>query len=168
MSKEYVLSGENMTVGTGVVLAVLQTAANLATAGGMLELLRVEISQSGTATGAQIRGEIFTRDTAGTLTTTAATPRPVSPLGGVASGLSGNTSVIGGTARCGINSSADSGGAYTSILPFNFSNLNGYLWLPTPEERIIVPPSTVVGVRLLAAPGTTTGWTVAVVFAERA
>lgn len=166
MSKIYTVSAENMTLGTGVVLVAMRTAADLATAGGLLELLRIEIGQSGTATGAQIRGEIFTRDTAGTLTMTSATPRPISPLGGPASAITGSTAPAGTAARVGTNSSADSGGTYVSIHPFNFSNVNGYLWLPTPEERIVVPPATVVGVRFLATPGTATGWTVSLTYAE--
>lgn len=159
------LIGENMSLGTGDVLAAFQTAA-AGSAAAEIEIQRVEISQSGSTTSAQIRGAFSTRNTSGTLTMTAFTPLLVRPLGGAASGLTGNTSVIGGTARSGINSSADSGGAYTDHHYMNFNNLNGYLWVPTEKERIWVPPSTVWCVRLLAAPGTTTGWTIVVVLEE--
>lgn len=162
----YTLKDENMTVGTGLVLAVVRTAADGVTAGGMLEILRLEISQSGTATAQQIRGEFFTRDTAGTLTTTATTPKPLSPLLGPASAFSGNIAPAGAAARSGTNSSADSGGTYVQHVPFNFNNLNGYLWIGTPDDRIYFPPATVCGVRLLASPTTTSGWTVNLVFRE--
>lgn len=166
MGKKYAIIGENLTLGMGSVLAAIRTAADGVTAGGRLKLLRLEISQNATATPAQCRGEIFTRNTAGTLTMTLFTPRRMDPLTGPASAIQGSTAPAGTAARCGINSSADSGGTYTQEMPFNFNNLNGYLWIPTPETTIIVPPATVVGVRFVAAPGTTTGWTFSLVFEE--
>lgn len=159
------LFAENMTLGTGNVLTAINTPA-IGTAGARLNLKRLEISQSGTVTLQMIRGEISTRDTAGTLTTTATAPKIVSPIGGAASAFSGNTSVIGGTGRSGTNSSADSGGTYTQVHPFNFANTAGYLWKPAPDEEIQVPASTVIVVRLLAAPTTLTGWTVVLVIEE--
>lgn len=164
MGRRYILSGENLTVGTGVVLAAMQTAAALTSAGGMVRLLRAEINQSGSTTSAQVRGQISTRDTAGTLTVTSATPAPLA-VGGPASGITGGTSPLT-AAKCGVNSSADSGGTYLAQWPIAVNNQAGMLWLPTPDEQIIIPPSTVVVVRLLAAPSVTTGWNVALVYEE--
>lgn len=165
MGRMYAVSGENLSLGTGYVLAAIGTAAALTSSGGQIKIARVEINQSGSTTAAQIRAQLATRDTAGTLTVTSATPAPLF-VGGPASGISGNTNPIGAAARCGINSSADSGGTYSPIWPMTFNNQAGLLWLPTPEEKIIVPPSTVFIVRLLAAPSTTTGWNVTVVYEE--
>lgn len=150
-----------MSLGTGNVLLVFQTAA-AGSAGEIICVTRGEVTQRGTATTAMVGLAFQTRNTAGTLTTTSTTPAATQALGGAASGLSGNTSVIGGTARSGSNSSADSGGAYTLIRPFDAANLNGYLWKPDGYgEQLIVPPSTVLALMFLAAPGTTTGWTAA-------
>ena len=168
MSRVYVVGGENGSLGTGNVLLAMKTAADLATAAGAIAVRRIEIFQNATATAAQCRAEIFTRDTAGTLTMTSVTPRALSPLSGPASGISGNTAPAGGNGRVGFNSSADSGGTYTSQYQFNFNNLNGWLWVPTPTEVLEVPPATVWGVRFIAAPGTTTGWGIAVTFEELA
>lgn len=158
MGRISVLKMENGSMGTGYVLAALYTPA-AGTAGARVKVKRLEISQNATTTLAMVRGEFATRDTAGTLTTTSLAPTPVKPIGAAASAFAGNTSVIGGTARSGINSSADSGGTYTSIFPFNFANTAGYLYKPAPDEEIEVPASTVFVVRFIAAPGTTTGWT---------
>lgn len=166
MGRIYSVSGENLTLGTGNVLMAIRTAADAVTAGGMLALRRIEIFQNGTTTAQQIRGEIFTRDTAGTLTMTSATPNALEPLGGPASAITGSTAPAGTAAKVGINSSADSGGTYTQRLPFNFNNLNGWLWIPVPDERIIIPPATVAGIRLLASPTTTTGWGFSCTFEE--
>lgn len=165
MGKISELFTENGTLGTGRVWAGISTAAANAAA-ARCRLLRVEISQAGTATSQQIRGEFATRDTAGTLTVTSKAPVVVKPLLSAASGLAGNTNLIGGTARSGTFSSADSGGAYTSFHPFNFNNLNGFLWVPTPDEQVEIPASTVWVVRGLADPTTLTGWTILVVIEE--
>ncbi len=160
-----VLKGENLSLGTGNVLFAIQTAA-VGSAAAKVRIKRLEISQSGSATLGMVRGEIFTRDTAGTLTMTSSTPANLRPVGGAASGLTGNTAPAGGVGRSGINSSADSGGTYTQLYPFNFPNTAGYLFKPDPDEQIEIPPSTLAGVRFLAAPGTTTGWTVVGVLEE--
>jgi hypothetical protein len=113
-----------------------------------------------------LRADIATRDTAGTLTVTSLAPTAIRPVAGPASGIAGNTAPAGGTARSGITSSADSGGAYTSIYPFNFANTAGYLYKPAPDEEILIPASTLFVVRFLAAPGTLTGWTFALTIDE--
>lgn len=154
-----VLKDENMTLGTGNVLAIFSTPTD-GTAGSHTKIKRLEISQSGTTTLQMIRAEFFTRDNAGTLTMTATTPRNLKPIGGSASAFTGNTAPVGGTARSGTDSSADSGGSYTQEYPFNFPNTAGYLYKPAPDEEIEVPASKFFGVRLLATPTTITGWTV--------
>ena len=156
--KTTILFGENLTLGTGNVLAALQTAA-AGSNGANVYVKRLEISQSGSTTLAMIRGEISTRNTSGTLTMTSLAPVTLRPVGGTASGISGSTAPAGGTARSGINSSADTGGTYTQLVPFNFANTAGYLFKPDPDEEIWIPASTLMTVRLLATPGTTTGWT---------
>lgn len=154
-----ILSDENMTLGTGNVLAAFRTAA-AAAAAARVRIKRLEISQSGTTTLAMIRGQIATRDAVGTLTMAATTPRNVRPAGGPASGLTGNTAPAGADARSGTNSSADSGGTYTQLHPFAFPNTAGYLYKPDPDEEIEIAASTILTVRLLASPATTTGWNV--------
>jgi hypothetical protein len=159
MGKRTVLNGENLSLGTGSVVFAFQTAAAGSAASGV-HLTRFELTQNPTTAIAGCRGEFFTRDTAGTLTLTSKAPTPHQPITGSASGLAGNANVLGGVARSGINSSADSGGTYANSIPFNFMNLNGYMWKPDGYgEEIIVPPSTVFGMRFIVAPGATTGWT---------
>jgi len=163
VGRRYILSGENLTLGTGSVLAAIQSAA-AGSAGAILAIDRVEVTQNATSTSAQTRLALGSRNTSGTLTVTSATPNPL-VLGGPASGISGGTNPLT-AATCGVNSSADTGGSYVNTYVVNPNNQGGFLWIPIPEEKIIVPPSTVFAVRFIAAPGTTTGWTVAVYFEE--
>ena len=159
--KHTLLFDENLTLGTGNVLAVVRAAAT-GVAASLLRITRVEVAQSGTTTAEMVRLAMGERDTGGTLTTTSTTPKNAS-VGGSTSGLAGNTSVIGGTGRSGTDSSADSGGAYTNQRVIPFHNLNGYLWKPDKAgEEIVVPPGKVWCVRLLATPTGTTGWTITV------
>lgn len=165
MGKIVSLAFENQTLSTGSILAAVQSAA-AGSNGAHLKIKRLEISQSGTTTLAIIRGEIATRDTAGTLTLTSQAPKTIRPVGGGASGIAGSTAPAGAVARSGIISSADSGGAYTTVRPFNFANTAGYLYKPAPDEEIWIPPSTLFVVRFLAAPGTLIGWTMSLEMEE--
>lgn len=160
MGKRTILGAEEFDLGTGNVLVAFKTAAAGSLA-ARVGITRCEIFQNGTTTLEMIRGEFATRDTAGTLTLTATTPQAVSPLGSAASGLSGNTAPAGGDGRSGTNSSADSGGTYVSKMPFNFANLNGYLFKADYDEIIWVPASTVFVVRLTATPSSALDWGIA-------
>ncbi len=157
MGRRTVFSGSNLSLGTGNVLAALHTPA-LGTGGAITRVTRLEVFQNASTTLAMCRAEMATRNTAGTLTMTSAVPAVVAPVGGAGTGFSGSTAPAGAVGRSGINSSADSGGTYTTLVPFDFANLNGHLWKPDPTEEIIIPPSTLFVVRFVAAPGTTTGW----------
>lgn len=164
MGRRYILTAENLTLGTGSVLAAIQTAA-AGSAGAILAIERVEVTQNHNATSAQVRIALGTRNTSGTLTMTSTTPNPV-VISGPASGIAGNTAPAGGTARCGTNSSADSGGTYADTYYVNPNNQGGFLWIPIPEHKLIVPPSTLFVVRFMAAPGDTAGWTLSVWYDE--
>ena len=162
MGLKYILSGENMTVGTGYVLAAIQPTAS--GVGSVLAIDRVEVSQSHNTTSAQVRVTLATRNTSGTLTTTSATPFPV-VLGGTASAITGGTNALT-AGKCGVNSSADSGGTYTQGAVFAPNNQGGLAWIITPDYRLILPPSTIFVVQLLAAPSDTAGWDVNVYYEQ--
>lgn len=161
MGKTTVLTGENMTLTTAILnLAFISSAAS-GSAASNIRVKRVEISQSGTTTLQMIRGA-FSTQTGTTTTATSTTPATVSPLGGAASGLAGNTNPSGGAGRSATNLSVNTTPSYTNHHLFNFANLNGYLWKPDPTEELWIPPSTLWTVRLLADPTTLAGWTVSV------
>jgi hypothetical protein len=161
MGKRTVLSAREFDLGTGAVLAAFRTAAAGSDASNV-RVTRIEVFQNATTTLEMCSLDVSTRDTAGTLTMTSTTPRTISPLGGAASGLAGNTAPAGGDGRSGTNSSADSGGTYTNIFYADFANLNGYVWKPDPNEEIWVPPSTVFIVRLSATPTSALDWGISV------
>lgn len=166
MGRMYSAIGDNITiVAAKDGLIGLGTSATELAAGGRIKIYRVEVSQAANATSAQCRISLQQRDQAATLThATAITPVNID-VGGIASALHGGTD--GHTVlHCGTGSSTDTGGTYSILWDASFNALNGWLWIPTPEERIIIHNTSVFCVKFLADPATLTGWTVGVIFEE--
>lgn len=130
-------------------------------------ILRLWASQSGTSTSAMQPVEVETQ-TAGFPNLTSATPRHLKTGDGVASLIVGGTAGAQGT--CGVNATAEGNGTKTSMFLDNFNNLNGYLWVPTPREQISMASGFTSGLGLFlpSAPGTLTGWSTGMNFAEDA
>ena len=160
------LATGTVTLTTGTLSLIVISTAAAGSAAEKVIPLRLEISQKGTTTLQMIDGEMATRDNAATVTASATTPKNVQPLGGPASGLTGNTAPVGGAGRSGTNCSVDSNGTFVDVWPFAFANTNGYLWVPTPEERIVIPASTFFVVRFLTVPTTLTGWNISMILGE--
>ncbi len=161
--REFTVGGENITVANQpVTLAFINPAAapNL-----NIEILRVFISQTGPNTSAQQRLQHTTQVTAFP-TLTSATPAKLKRADPNASIITGGT--VGAAGTAGINASAEGAGAKTVIFGEGFNNINGYLWVPTPRESIVMPAGSASGynVFLPAAPGTLSGWSFGVNFGE--
>lgn len=145
---------ENATVVANATLVIVHGAAAITTAGSLLEVLRITVSQQGTSTSQQLGIIIARKVTAfGTYTSTAPVPHNI---GAPVSGITGGTAGAAGTS--GTNASAEGAGAATTIITEGFNNLSGYLWVPTPEERLIIGPDQAVIIKLRGAPTTLTGW----------
>ena len=96
------------------------------------------------------------------MATVTPTPRK---YGGAASAIVG----IGGTlaaGKCGITGSADATPTYVDTMNASFNALNGWLWIPTPEEQIYITGAVAFVVRFAADPATLTGWNCNLVFEE--
>lgn len=134
-------------------------------AGAALEIISVELAQSANATSIMERIQFFTQ--ASTFpTVVSATPVPTK-FGDPASGIVGGTAGAAGT--CGIAGTATGAGAKTFIKSAAFNALNGYLWVPVPEERHTIGIAATAqgyGIWFPAGPTTLTGWSFTVTFAE--
>jgi hypothetical protein len=162
LSQGYVIPMDNQTVVADGTLIIVRTAAALATRASVIELLRVTVSQQGTSTSQQLGVICGIKASAfGTYTSTAPV---VLATGTVASGIAGGTA--GAAATSGTDASAEGAGAVTTIWSEGFNNLNGYLWVPTPEERVIINPDTAFIVKLRGTPTTLTGWNAGLWFRE--
>jgi hypothetical protein len=156
----YTLSGANLTLANAALtLAFINPGNNVS-----LEIIRVAISQSGSAVSAQQRVQLVTQPTSFP-TLVAATPTPTVLLD-QASKIAGGTAGAAGTA--GVNASAEGAGSKTVVYNDAFNVLNGWLWQPQPHETIVMSASSAqgFGVFFPAAAASLSGWNVDVTYRE--
>jgi hypothetical protein len=152
----------NQTIIASSDMVIIRTDSTLATAGSNIEILRAWCSQIETETSQQLGIQLALQASAfGTYT--AATPAPHF-IGGKVSGIVGGTTAAEGTA--GTDASANAGGTKTPIVVDGVNNLNGWLWVPTPEERIYVPPDTAIVLAMIGTATTLTGWSAGITYRE--
>ena len=164
MGRMYSITAKAETMVTAVnVLVGIYPAATPPAAGSVLAIHRVEISQSANTTSAQVRALLSAR-TGGNLTVATVTPSPLR-YGGTASAIAGIAGTLA-AAKCGITGSVDATPTYVDLVTASFNALNGWLYIPTPEERIYMTGAVAFIVRFGADPGTLTGWHCTVVYEE--
>ena len=164
MGRTYNIVSSNATMVTAVnVLVGIYPVATPPAAGSVIAINRVEITQCANATSAQVRAVLSAR-TGGNLTVATVTPSPAM-YGGAASAIAGIAGTLA-AGKCGITGSADATPTYVDLISATFNALNGWLWIPTPSERIFMTGAVAFIVRFLADPGTLTGWNCTVNFEE--
>lgn len=137
MSMQYTVLGDGVTpTAQPVTLSFVNPGVSRS-----LAFLRAWAGQAVNATSAQNRIQLSTQVTAFP-TLTSFTPRPIT-LSDPASVITGGTAGAAGTA--GINATVEGAGAKTVIYPDAFNTLNGYLWIPTPKEVIVLNASAASG-----------------------
>lgn len=162
MGHVYTVPMENQTIVADATLVIVRTASALSTRGSIIEVKRVTVSQQGTSTSQEL-GVILGQKASAFGTYTSTTPSPHT-IGGAASGLTGSTSAA--AASAGTDASAEGAGTVTATHTEGFNNLNGYLWVPTDDERIIIPTDTAFIVKIRGTPTTLTGWNATLTYEE--
>jgi hypothetical protein len=162
MADIYTVTMENQTIVADATLVIVRAATAVSSRASVLEVLRVTVTQQGTSTSQQL-GVILGQKASAFGTYTSTTPSPHN-IGGVASGITGSTTAA--AASAGTDASAEGAGTVTTLLTDGFNNLNGYLWVPTPEERIIIQPDLAFIVKLRGTPTTLTGWNAYLTYRE--
>ena len=162
MGATYTVSMSNQTIIASADLVILRTASAIGTRASNIRLLRAWCAQGATETSEQLGIQLALQASAfGTYT--AATPAP-HVIGGAASGITGSTSAA--AASAGVDASANAAGTKTTIIADGFNNLTGWLWVPTPEERILVPADTAVVLAMIGTATTLTNWYAGITFEE--
>lgn len=161
MAREYTVGMLNVTVTGAVDLA--QTFVNPGTTQS-LEFLRAWASQAANATSAQQSVALRTQVTAFP-TLTGATPRKLKFLDPISQIVSGTAGAAG---TSGVNASVAGAGAKAEVIDDNFNVLNGWLWVPTPRETIIMNASAASGFGMYfpVQPTTLTSWSAGLTFSE--
>jgi len=161
--REFSISAGGITVaGATTLIFVNPPAAPNPT----LEFLRFWVGQSANATSAQQRVQIETQASVFP-TLTSATPQKVKKSDPNASVIVGGTAGAAGTS--GINASAEGAGSKTALMDDAFNVLNGWLYVPTPDEIPSLPAGLTQGLGLFlpVAPATLTNWAFGTTFRER-
>jgi tripartite-type tricarboxylate transporter receptor subunit TctC len=152
----------NATVIANGEIITLRAATAFTSRGSLLRVLRMQCSQGGTSTSQQLQIRYGLKASAfGTFTST--TPAPT-VLNAVASAIAGSTS--NAAASCGTNASANGAGTLSVLNQEGFNNLNGWLWVPTPDEQIYIGPDLTFVLQLQGTPTTLTGWNASLLFEE--
>lgn len=162
MAREFSISAGGLTVAGATTLIFVNPPA---APNFNIEFLRFWVGQSANATSAQQRIELINKASVfPTLTTT--TPTKLKPADPNASVIVGGTAGAIGTA--GINASAEGAGTKANIVSDTFNNLNGYLWVATPQEvnRYGAGQTSGFGFHLPVAPGSLSNWQCGLNFAE--
>jgi hypothetical protein len=158
----YSVAMNNQTIVADATLVLIHTESTAGARGSIIEVLRLWCNQVGTETSDQLGITFGTKASAfGTYTST--TPAPMYIAGG-ASGITGGTT--GAESLAGTDASAEGAGTYTAMWTEGFNNVVGYLWIPTPEERIIVPADTAIALKIVGTPATLTGWCAGINYRE--
>jgi len=162
VSSLYTVTMANQTVIADSEMVMLRAATSYSSRASVLRIYRLTCGQSGTSTSQQLAVRWGLKASAfGTYTST--TPAPTE-IGAVASGISGSTS--NAAASAGTDSSSNGAGTLTVLGQEGFNNLNGWIWIPVPEERPLVGPDLTFCLQLQGTPTTLTGWNAQVTFEE--
>ena len=152
----------NATVIANGELITIRAATAFSSRASVLKIYRLSVSQISSTSSAMLSVRWGLKASAfGTFTAT--TPQPIE-VGTAASGITGSTSNAASSA--GTNASANGAGTLTVLDQQGFNNLNGFLWVPVPEERIIVGPDLTFVFQLQGTPSPLTGWNATLVFEE--
>jgi hypothetical protein len=162
VSSPYVVAMADQTIIASSEMITIRAATALGSRASILEILRMTCSQSGTATSQQL-GIRWGLKASAFSTMTATTPAPTI-LGAVASAITGSTT--GAASSCGTDSSSNGAGTFTVLGQDTFNNLNGWLWIPTPEERIIVSIDQTFVLAMVGTATTLTNWNATLTFRE--
>ena len=158
----YSVTMQNQTIVADATLVIIHTDSTLGTRASTIRLLRAWCGQQASETSDQLGVMIAQKASAfGTYTSTTPTPHFV---GGPASAIVGGTA--GAEATAGTDASAEGAGTVTPIIYDGFNNLNGWLWVPTPEERIIVPTDTAVILKIVGTPAALGNWSAGITYEE--
>jgi tripartite-type tricarboxylate transporter receptor subunit TctC len=162
MDQVYKVTMANQTIIADSEMVIIRAATAYATRASKLAIIRMSCGQTSTTTSAQLAVRWGLKASAfGTYTST--TPAPTA-IGTVASGISGSTS--NAAASAGTDASTNGAGTLTVLGYEAFNNLNGFLWVPTPEERIVVGPDLTFVFQLQGTPSVLSGWSADLTFME--
>ncbi len=158
----YSVTMQNQTIVADATLVIIHTESTANASGAVIQILRAWVGQGASETSDQLGIILGTKASAfGTYTSTSPNPHR---LGGPATGITGGTA--GAESTSGTDASAEGAGTVTPLIYDGFNNLNGWLWVPTPEERITIPADTAIILKIVGTPAALGNWSAGITFQE--
>lgn len=139
--KTYVVTNGGVVISTAITILQIKAGAS-----NPLELIRAQISQGLSETSTQEQVQILRKSAAATVTSV--TPLLLDPESQAAA-------AVGGTAATGKTATVE-GTDGDVLVDDGFNILNGWLWLPVPEERIRVDAGGIIAMKFPVAPASAT------------
>lgn len=162
MSSLYNVVMANQTIIADSEMIIIRAATAYSSRASVLRIYRLSCSQTSSTVSAQLAVRWGLKASAfGTYTST--TPAPLE-IGAVASAITGSTSNAASSA--GTDASANGAGTLTVLDQQAFNNLNGFLYVPVPEERPLVGPDLTFCFQLQGTPSALTGWSATLTYEE--
>lgn len=162
MSSPYTVTMAGQTIIADSEMVIIRAATAYASRGSVLKITRLSCGQHGSSVSNEL-GIRWGLKAAAFGTYTATTPAPTW-IGTVASAIAGSTS--NAAASAGTDASANGAGTLTVLGQDGFNNLNGWLWVPTPEEQPVVGPDQTFVLQLQGTPAVLTLWSASLTFME--
>jgi hypothetical protein len=162
MGAIYSVVMNNQTIIASSEMVTITAATAVTSRASAIRILRAWCSQGATETSEQLGVQICSQVTAfGTFT---ATTPAAHYLGGAASGITGGTAQAAATS--GTDASANAAGTKVTIIADSFNNLNGWLYVPVPEERILVINGQTITLAMVGTATALGNWTAGMTFEE--
>jgi hypothetical protein len=158
----YSVTMQNQTIVADATLVLIHTESTVNTRGANIRILRAWCGQQASETSDQL-GIILGQKASAFGTYTSTTPTP-HWIGGPTSAITGGTT--GAESLAGTDASAEGAGTVTPVIYDGFNNLNGWLWVATPEERLIVPPDTGILLKIVGTPAALGNWSAGITYEE--
>lgn len=141
----YTLKNNGVSISTAITVLQWKAGTN-----GPIEVLRASLTQGTTTTSSQVAAKVVKKSAAATVTAAVAGTTLFKN-----NGLFPTSDASLGTAATGITASAE-GTDTDTFGELGFNVLNGYVWLPTPDEQINSPQGGIIGLKFSAAPPSAT------------
>lgn len=154
----YTVLNKAVTVSTAITVIQIKAGAN-----NGCEILRASVTQRGSTTSVQEDIAFVRKSSAATVTAAVDATDGTATIVKRDPNQSAASATLGTTAT-GITASGEGTDANV-VLREGFNVLNGWMYLPVPEERIFIPPAGILGLKFLTAPASQT-WDFEVVFLE--
>ncbi len=147
----YNVTMDNVAVTGAITLLQLKSGS-----ASICKILKALVAQSNQTSSAMQRVQILRKSAAATVTSF--TPLLFDP--GDSAALA-----VGGTTATGTNASGE-GSDGDVLVDATFNILNGWLWVPVPEDRIVLAGGGILGLKFPTAPGSSMTVTAQFIFGE--